>query len=343
MLFKETLNIKTEEIKQYIAVNVLISFKSISPYITTAERDFIKTLLGSDQYSELCSYYADPEDWTPGEGEASAESLAALLPMVQLPLINLAYWRGFSMLSVNLGDSGAFRIEGDNQKPLFQYQEENIKNSFKQDGFNGLDNLLGFLEEKIDNYPKFKNSDNYTIFKEKFIRTASEFNSIFNIGGSRLVFLRLQPFIEQVNDFEIMPLIGREYFEEIRAVMSSEADPSDLQVQFINFVKKIQAFLSVSRGITEMGVNITDKGLFFDSTASTGTNIRKQQVIGDAHRDTIRKNAETTGRAYIEYLKEFLHANIEDFPTYAGFNGYNEGKSTSPFIRDNTDKKTVWM
>jgi hypothetical protein len=343
MLFKESLNTKAAEIKQYISVNASIAYKSISPYIESAERDFIKPLLGSDQYQELLSYYDDPSSWDPGEGSASAGNLALLLKMVQRPLINIAYWRGFPMLSVNLGDSGAFRTEREGQKPLFQYQEENLKNSFKQDGFNSLDNLLEFLEEKINDFPKFKDSDNYTVFKSKFIRTAPEFNLIYNIGSSRLVFLRLQPFIDQVNDFEIIPALGRSFFDEIKAIMVSGADLLDLQKQLIDLIKKVQAFMSVSRGITELGINITDKGLFFDTTQSTGTNIRNQSVIPDNHLDMLRRNADNTGKAYMQYLLDFLHTNILDFPTYAEFSGYNQGENLNPLHRDNRNKKTAWM
>jgi len=125
--------------------------------------------------------------------------------------------------------------------------------------------------------------------------------------------------------------------------MASGADLLDLQKQLIDFIKKIQAFLSVSRGITELGVNVTDKGLFFDTTASSGANIRNQSVIPDNHLDMLRRNADNTGKAYMQYMLEFLHANIGDFPTYAESSGYNQGENLNPLIRDNRNKKTAWM
>lgn len=342
MLFKEELNTKAGEIKQYIAVNASVAFKSILPYITTSERDYIKPLLGNDQYTELCSYYQSTSSWDPEEGQAEAEDLANLLPLVQQALINLAYWKGYPALSVNIGDGGAFRIEKEHEKSLFQYQEENLRNSFKNEGFNTLDKILEFLEENIDKFPCFSASATYTVFKKKFIRTAGEFDAIYGIGGSRLVFLKLQPFIDQVNDLEIIPIIGPEYWEEIRIVMSSGADLLALQQRFIDFVKKIQAFLSVARGISELGVNITDKGFFFETSASNSDNFRKKDIITDNTLDALRRNAEQNGRAYIQYLQDFLHDNIGDFPVYAEYSGYNEGESSNPFIRDNNNKTTFW-
>ena len=48
---------------------------------------------------------------------------------------------------------------------------------------------------------------------------------------------------------------------------------------------------------------------------------------------------------FLQYLLHsdlviYLHNNIDEFPTYAEFNGYNEGEPTSH--RDNKGKKTFW-
>ena len=251
MLFKSTLNVKAEEIRQYITVNSSISFDSISPYIEYAETTYIKAILGSDQYLELCAYYEDPLAWpdNPADPKTHEDDLEKLLSLVQRSLINLAYHDGFSMLSVNIGDSGAYRKETENQKALFQYQEENLKTSFRTQGFNGLDAILEFLEDNIEKFPVFAASDTYTVFKSKFIKTTPEFDEIVNIRNSRLVFLHLQRYIDQVNDFEIKPVIGAEFFEELITAMTSVEDLTDSQKAVIAFIQKIQAYLSVSKGI----------------------------------------------------------------------------------------------
>lgn len=343
MLFKAGNNTKAEEIRQYLPVNSSITFASLQPYIESAERKYLKPVLGVDQYDELCAYYADPSVWPDIERipKTHEDWLSKLLLLVQKALINLAFHDGFSILSVNIGDSGAFRQESENQKPLFQYQEENLKNTFRSDGFNGLDTILEFLEENIENFPIFSASSAYTVFKSKFIRTAKEYSGIYNIFNSRLVFLHLQQYIDQVNDFDIIPVIGREFFDELTGGIISQEPVADKYQKVINFIKKIQVFHSAVRGINSLGMNITYNGIYFLSDGTNSRNFKKADPAKAEDLHSLITNAKQNGQAYLTYLKEFLHANIDDYPTYAAFNAYNEGIPIDH--RDNTDKKTFWL
>jgi hypothetical protein len=343
MLFKQANNAKAEEIRQYISVNSSITFDSIKPYIESAENKYIKKILGAEQYAELLAYYHNPDAWSeyPLDPKTSAENLQLLLVLIQKALINLAFLDGFPVLSINIGDSGAFRIESDAQKPLFQYQEENLKNSFRNEGFNTLDAVLEFLESRIPEFPVFESSQTYTIFRQKFIRTASDFDMIYNISSSRLVFLHLQRYIDIVNDFEIIPVIGRSQFDELLLLVSAAGEPTGEQARLINFIKSIQAFLSVSGGIATLGVNITYNGAYFHSDTSNSSNFKKKEPAGRDTLSAIQSNTERVGKAYIQYMKDFLHANIDHFPLYADFTAYHQGVPLTP--RDNTNKKTFWL
>ena len=137
MLFNEVKNVKAEEIKKFISVNVSTNYGTIRPYIETAEREYILKLLGQEQYDELAEYYESHE--------ASEERLDDLLNLVQKALINLAYYRGFPLLVIKMGDGGAYRNETETQKGLYKYQEKALYRMFKADGFNGLDSLLEYL------------------------------------------------------------------------------------------------------------------------------------------------------------------------------------------------------
>ena len=342
MLFKATANVKVEEVRKYISVNSSLTFDALIPYIESAEANYIKKILGNDQYLELCSYYSEPGVWgdNPANPKTEGTWLAKLLPLVQKSLINLAFLNGYSILSINLGDSGAYRKETENQKALYQYQEENLKNTFRTEGFNTLDAILEFLEENIENFPVFSASDTYTVFKSKFINTTKAFNEFYNINNSRLVFLHLQKYIDLVNDFAIIPVIGRPFFDELIFLLTSGADLTGSQQSVIKFIQKIQAFLSISKGIASLGINITYNGAYFFSDASNSSNHIKKDPVTIDNLNLDMNNAEDTGKAYIDYLKDFLHENIDAFPTYAAFNAYNEGEPVGH--RDNTNKKTFW-
>ena len=163
------------------------------------------------------------------------------------------------------------------------------------------------------------------------------FSSIFGIKKSRLVFLRLQPYTTLVEDFEILPTIGRVLFDKLKAEIVKKTDDQDATLmKVVPFIQKAIAYLSVSRAITELPVNITEKSVYFETSQATAGDTIKQTSLSDAQAERISKNNKNTGLQYLQYLTDFLHANITDYTDYAGFDGYNDGELIA---RDNTDKK----
>ncbi len=341
MLFIKDQNTRAEQIKQYISVNVSTDFENIEPYLEIAEREYIKPLLGDELYQELDSYANESGSGTGGDSGSGSGAgtvlMDELLDLTRRAEINLAYFRGYSMLSIKVSDAGFHRIETTTQKSLYKYQEEAILNTFKTDGFNGLDNILEFLETNIDEFPDFEASESYTVFKSKFIPRTSVFQKIFSIKNSRLVFLRLQPFTTMVEDFEILPTIGIVLFDKLKLEIVKTSGQDAVLMALVPFIQKAIAFLSISRSIAEIGVNISEKAVYFE--VSQGDTI-KQETLSNEQIKRLSNNNRTTGLNYIQYLMDFLHDNIDDYPDYAEFYGYNDGE----FIeRDNTDKPTFLL
>lgn len=331
MLFKETENTKAEEIKKYISVNVSTNYNTIKPYIEVAEREYIKRLLGDDQYEELTDYYYDhalPE-----------ERLDTLLEHVQRALINLAYYRGFPLLNVKMSDQGAYRNETEKQKSLFKYQESALWKMFKQDGFNGLDAILEYLEDNIDLFPEFQTSPNYTIFKSNFINTTKTFDDIYSIGGSRLVFLKLRRFMNIIEDSKIIALIGRAFFDELKTQIK-EITLTIVNAKAVEFIQKAVAFYSIAQGLVELGINITDNGLVFETREGGDFDYNKDTSVTGDELSNLIASARKNGEMYLGYLKDHLHENIDDYPTYRDSDQYDE--TNTAHIRDNSNKKTFW-
>lgn len=329
MLFKEENNTNAAEIKKHLPVNVSVNFKSLKPHIKVAERKYIKKLLGDDQYEELTDYY--------DEHHAPEERLDDLLDLVQFALINLAYWWGFPKLNTKFSDQGAYRNETEKQKSLYKYQEVDLRNSFKQDGFNGLDAVLEFLEINISIFPAFEGSSGYAFFKSNFICSTAEFDSIYSIGGSRLVFLKLRRFMNIVEDFKILPFIGRDFYEELKEQLL-EGELTSPNGKAVEIIKKAVAFHSMSQGYVELGINIKDNGLVFET--SDDPDYKKTTTVNGLELSALIKSSRENGDRYLEQLKDHLHENIDDYPTYEDSGAYDA--TNTAHLRDNSNKKTFW-
>jgi hypothetical protein len=323
------------EIQSYLPVSVATSFETIQPFIESSERKFIKELLGYEAYTELVKYYAAVQSsGSYGSGQDEQAAYNELLKLVQKALINLAYYHGYAVLTVAASDGGFHRIESENHKGLYKYQEEELKDLFKKDGFNGLDDVLEYLEENIEYFPEFEDSDNRLVTKVNIIPDTKTFNAIYGIGSSRLVFLLLKRFMRQTEDFVIRKILGHTLFAEVKAEIV-KPEPAEKIVSLLPYLQKPLAYFSVASGIDEMGVNVTDKMVYFESQQPTFFNSTVKTPATADQLAVIKDKAERTGNKYLEDLKMFLLDNATTYTEYSGQQGYI-------YKRDNSGKKTFF-
>jgi hypothetical protein len=261
--------------------------------------------------------------------------------LVQRTLIHLTYWSGFQVLNATISDGGFKRTENEKVKSLFKYQEVELKEYFKTNGFNGLDEILFYLETEISksegesvNFKSFADSDAWTILKSSFIPDTGTFNGIVFINHSRLTFLRLKSPMQLVEDLDIKPVLGESIFNEIKLEMVKKT-PSAKVTAILPYIQKAMAYLATAFLMEESGADLTEKGLYFESTTS-GNNLTINQQPAESDRiNFLAKRNKAIGTNYLEQLKSHLIANSTDWPAYSGQSG-------NALRRNNTDKKSFW-
>jgi hypothetical protein len=332
MLFKSI-----DEIKQFLAVGAGTDFNRLKPHIQNAETAFLLPLLGPVLYSELQSFYDAPPD----PPAANSIQFSTLLSIVQRTLIHLTYWSGFQVLNATISDGGFKRTENEKVKSLFKYQEVELKEYFKTTGFNGLDEILFFLEMEIKksegetvNFKSFAESDAWTILKSSFIPDTSTFNAIIFINHSRLTFLRLKSSMQLVEDIDIKPVLGETIFNEIKLEMVKKT-PAAKVTAILPTIQKAIAYLATALLMEESGADLTEKGLYFESTSSENNLVQNKQPSESDRINFLAKRNKGIGMNYLERLKSYLNANATDWPSYSGQTG-------STLRRNNNDKKSFW-
>lgn len=317
-------------IKNFVPVSTGLSIEAISPYIESVERKYLKPLIGNDFYIRLSNYMS-------GYGTSGSSDdinmLSEALYFSQKSISNIALWEGFTIFSANISDKGARRTDSEDHKSLFKYQEDELKDRLKNDGNNALDSLLTFLEEKIEYFPEFEDTDTYKNLKSSIIKDTKTFDSIYPIDKSRLVFLHMKPFINEVLDLDIKKVLGSELYNEVLTEL--EKDTLSTKVtNILSYIQKPLVYYAVARGLDTLGYDITDKGIIFLKSSVSAASFNKE-MANDDKIFKIARHAQHTGDRYLEILKQYLIKYAETYPTYSGLSG-------NIYKRDNTGKKTIW-
>ena len=321
------------EVQKYITASSSTSKDRLWPFVEAAERKYILPVLGNDSYNDLQLFYNARGSWSSGSIGSGEDTVKTreLLRLVQLSEINLAYFIGFDLLNARISDQGFQRAETDNFKGVYKYQEENIRSYFKNTGFNGLDDVLQYLEDNIEYFPEWEDSEAFTLRKTSFIKDTKTFNRICDIGNSRLIFLRLQPFIQQVLDIDIKLLLGNTIWTNLNSELAKNNPAADY-VALAAELQKPLAFLSVALLVKNTGT-LTEKGLFFEGKMSGFPDNTTSSPASEGTGAQGYTYYRSTGEQYLEALRKYLRDN--NFAGYTGITG-------SVYSRDNDHKKTFF-
>lgn len=323
MLFKTI-----TEIKVFLPIGAGNDFNRLKPHIANAENKYIKPLLGTAMYEELQEFY--DADY-PEEPTEVQEATKVLLEKVQHAIIHLAYFIGFDFLNVSVSDMGFHRDESQTTKGLYKYQEDNLRKYFSDSGFNGLDDVLVYLENNIQYFGEFKASENWTILKESFLPTVSVIEAIpYNIHGSRLILLALKPHIAYAEDTDIKKVMGETIYAEVKAEIVKDA-PSAKVTALLPYIRKPLICLAAALLMEETAATLDNRGLFFEEISATYPG---NKVYKPSEPDVVASRVNRERMKAADYLAALKAELAENWDTYE-----NE---TSTFRRDNTDKKTFW-
>lgn len=316
----------TAEIRQYLPVNISLSIENLKPFIEPVEQKYLVKVIGQEQYDSINDYV---------KSNVYNEKNAALLKHCLPPVVFLSVLEGFDFLNVEFSDSGFHRNESDTKKGLYGYQERNIKSFLKNSGFNALENLLKFLEEHIDDYPKWADSDECTNAYDSLIRNATEFTKFWvQLKGSAIVFRQLKSAMQRAEDFHIRGLIGDKLIDSIKELIKDreiDLPEKNKYKLLLPYIQKPLAYLTVYEGADELGAKLTDKGLYFEEVSNSTDNI--SEVITSERIEIIKMQARTSGKIYLTNLIDYLNKhNVYFAEEYTPINN-------TVVVADQTDKK----
>jgi len=321
-LFNPAYNNEAEELKRYMPVNVNLAYETVSSHLALAEETYILPLLGSALFTRIVSYY----NQHPTLSVDSADT--TLIEKVRFAVVRIAIWKGYDVISANISDIGiATSVEKENR--LYRYQEENIKSTLKNEGFDHIDNILTYLESNIGTFTEFASSEYYTSINTSLIRNTRQFNECYNIGSSRLVFLKMRQYVRDVELIKLSHRIGTAFYNEL--LTANESLPKYAAI--LPNIRRFVVYQAVADGIGELHKMPTEKGLVFENETAEGfytSTVERVQL-----EDTIRQFSDKA-LLYLDSAINHIKINKSDYPAYTAFAGDSPADGIIHFDNNNS-------
>jgi len=316
----------TAEVRQFLPANIELSIEGLKPFIEPVEQKYLVKVLGQEQY-DIINEYASLNT-----ADANKD---ALIKQCIPPVVFLSVLEGFDLLNVELSDIGFRRSESESKKSLYGYQERNIKAFLKNAGFNALETLLKFLEDNIEIYTVWANSDECTNAYDSLIRNATEFTKFWvQLKGSSIVFKQLKSAMQRAEDFQIRAVVGNILIDTVKELIKDREIDNVENAKYkllLPYIQKPLAYFTIYEGADELGAKLTDKGLYFENITNG-----EDDVAETSQNDKvaiIKEQAYSNGKRYMATLLDYLKLHSIEFET--------EYTQTSTLIEvsDQTDKK----
>ena len=309
MIFNKSAN-GSAELKELIGfIYKSINFDNLKSYVTFAQRDIIK-IIGDDVFHVAWIHYLSDHFHTRNDEFPEWDVLDELVSHIQYPTAVLAYRKYVPSADLTHSDKGRQIFVSDQEKPAFEWQIEKDNENLLTLAHEAIDVLLEFLDKNIDlrnagdgelTIP-WRNSDAYKSIKELLIPNVAEFEKIFMIGGSRMTFLSLVPFIRRIQDNEIASCITLDRYNEIHEQYQNDT-LSNGNRYILDRIRPPLALLALSVAVKRLSAEVLPAGIFSNIVSNV---VKGKNPASKQDRNEITATLEKDGMLELLKLQEYI-------------------------------------
>jgi hypothetical protein len=237
------------------AVNTSVEIEDISPSLDGALYGPIADVIGIN-FIEAAILQINPGDRI----------------MVAMKRTNayLGLWEYSKFSSTQMGGMGLVRIEGENAKSAYKYQENSYRKAMYEAGMNELEVLVKEIEDSIISLKQDGLWDDTVQYacRGHLINYAIEMRQFYNNRMSRSVFETLRPIIADVEQYIIRDIVSNAvmdklllYVADSSAYIISRPTEAALLAKVLPMVQKALAHISIVEAVQREWVRVTPSGV----------------------------------------------------------------------------------
>ena len=296
------------DLKTYVGggANLSVELDSIAPIMHMAAIRHLIPYLGQATYDWLIAEYA--------EATPAAEA-TALLPYVQRPLALLSLYEYAAVAGVQLSEAGILRVETENMKTAYKYQETQYRDYMLHNGYEALEEMIKFLLANRADYALW---DGSTAFRRCFatlVYYASDLRDLYAKYLSRYTFEIIRPCLTDVEQFVLVPMLGDSQYTRLLEGIQ-EDDLTDDELALLQICQRATAFFAVKEASARHWVRIEGYNVV-QSERNADQALEKTMPASSEAMALRLRHDEIAGNRYITQLRSFLDAQEEGtFPAY---------------------------
>lgn len=297
-----------EEVQAYLPVQMTSDINVVAPFINNAERSYLKSVVGTEQFKALVQAY---ESAGKNVAEIADDEVREAVELAQKIVTTIGYFKAIPILAVKIGTSGIQVFSNTDTKQAFNWQVEDLKEALIDLGYGAIEDLLLLLDSNPDKFEEYINSPEYISTEEFLIESATDFTRYFNINNSRYIFSNISYLMRRIEDQVVKKIFGSEFFNLLK-VDNLEGKQLVLANEYI---KPGIALLTAAKAIVERVITF-DNGvarinLVANYEAAKNSIVASRDQVKDANEQLV-----TDGNKFLQDGIQFTLDNLADFPDY---------------------------
>ena len=276
----------------------------------------------------------------PGQSAGLSDAQSALVYCLQGALANLALVEYLPLAQVQISQMGISLQSDGTRKTAFEWQIRELRASFARKGYYYLERALAALDAGQEpTFVAWRSSAAGGAARQYLLSSAQEFSDWSNIGNSRLVFNALLPSLRKVEVFDVAPVLGVEFYSELKAQLMARTLTAENQRVLSMYVQPALASLTVAKAVPEVGLSLNGEALElnvyrFDQAQRTPANNAVGSPIAGLL-DLKVAAALADGHRYLQLLRGYLNAQASAtvYPTYFASSTYQPA-GPRPVVRN---------
>lgn len=292
-----TLIKNVEQIKSHVNINFNFTWENIQPFVVQAERQYIKSILGSTLYKSW--------NTTPPTSEGVVKEVYGLMLEASANLSMLKY---IPQGNVNVSDGGIQTNSSEYTKAAEWWQIRDLQRAYETNGLTAIDEALKLMEENESQFTEWIGTEGYTVFKELYTPKTQDFQRYFNINYSRRTFLALRPYTLESQE-QIFNWID----EGTISIINSAND--EVSKKALGYMQAAQVNHTIAKAASS-GVFLLKSSGMFTRSEEASLNNTKIDKLSEEELYRLKNDRITAGDEYLKKLKDLLLSHPDIFPDF---------------------------